>query len=138
MALAATGGVVTLIRQGGSSFALKSLAASVIFSACLLLPYRLYEIRTLVKPLALTSHYLETRPCDFVILETSNFWYSWDLIRNDPWLKERPLIFDGSKLSPAQREALFQKGKVLVIGADEVEPFGVILSDPAKAYLSPK
>jgi hypothetical protein len=34
--------------------------------------------------------------------------------------------------------ALQKEGKVLVIGADQVKSFGVILSDPEKAYLSPK
>jgi len=135
--LSALGGAVALCRMGGKSLVLKAVAMSVLISACLQMPYRAYEIRTMVRPLALTSRFLEQQPADFVILKTSGFWYSWDLIRNDPWLKERPLIFDGAKLSADQVAALQKKGRVVVIGADEVKPFGVILSDPGKSYLSP-
>jgi len=138
LVLSAVGGAVALCRKGGSSFALKAVAASVLFSACVQIPYRAYEIRTLVRPLALTSRFLEEQQCDFVILQTSEFWYSWDLVRNDPWLKERPLIFDGTKLSSDQMNALQKEGKLIVIGADQVKSFGVILSDPSKSYLSPK
>ena len=38
----------------------------------------------MVRPLALTSNFISSRPTDFVIIKTSDFWYSWDLIRNDP------------------------------------------------------
>ena len=86
----------------------------------------------MVRPLALTWNYISKQPTDFVIIKTSDFWYSWDLIRNDPWLKQRPLIFNGDMLTPAQRDNLSRKGTVTVIGADQVKPFGVILSDPQK------
>jgi hypothetical protein len=138
LALAAAGGGMALCREGGSSPVLKALLASVLFSVCVQIPYRAHEIRTMVRPLALTSRYLEKQQSNFVILQTSEFWYSWDLIRNDPWLKERPLIFDGSKLSPDQVDALYKRGKVTVIGANEVKPFGVIVSDPSKASSVPK
>jgi hypothetical protein len=138
LVLAAAGGAMALCRESGSSFILKALVASLTFSAVVQIPHRINEIRTMVKPLAMTSRYLEAQKCDFVILQTSDFWYSWDLVRNDPWLKQRPLIFDATKLSANQIAELRKRGSVLVIGASEVKAFGVILSDPAKAYLSPK
>jgi hypothetical protein len=66
----------------------KALLASVAFSLLVQIPYRIYEIRAMVRPLALTWNYISSRPSDFVIIKTSDFWYSWDLIRNDPWLKQ--------------------------------------------------
>jgi len=138
LVLSAVGGAVALCRAGVTSSVLKAVTASVVFSACIQIPYRAYEIRTMVRPLALTSRFLEKQPCDFIILQTSEFWYSWDLIRNDPWLKQRPLIFDGTKLSTEQVNALQKEGRVIFIGAAQVKPFGVILSDPGKSCLSPK
>jgi len=96
------------------------------------MPYRMYEVRTMVRPLARTWAYIASRQCDFVIIETSQFWYACDLIRNDPWLKQKPLIFDAECLSASQKADLAQKGRVLVVGANEVCPFGVILSNPAR------
>lgn len=137
LALAATGGAVILIREGWSSAALKAVLASVIFSAVIQIPYRIQEIHAMVTPLSLASRYIESQRSDFVVVQTSEFWYSWDLIRNDPWLKEKPLIFDGAKLSPAQLAALGKQGSVTIIGAKDVKSFGVILSDPAKTHIPP-
>jgi hypothetical protein len=133
LALAATGGAWTLCREGWNSQVSKALVASVAFSLLVQIPYRIHEIRTMVRPLALTWNYISTRPCDFVIIKTSDFWYSWDLIRNDPWLKQKPLIFNGNKLTSEQWNNLSGKGTVTVVGANEVKGFGVILSDPKKS-----
>ena len=111
----------------------KALLASLAFSLFIQIPYRVYEIRTMVRPLALTWNFISSRPTDFVIIKTSDFWYSWDLIRNDPWLQQKPFIFDGAKLTPAQWTALSSKGTVTVVGADDVKAFGVILSNPQKS-----
>ena len=132
LALAAAGGALTLYREGWNSQVSKALWASVIFSLAIQIPYRVYEIRSMVRPLALTWNYISSRPTDFVIIKTSEFWYSWDLIRNDPWLRQKPLVFNGDKLTPEQWSDLGRRGTVTVIGANEVKGFGVILSDPKK------
>ncbi|MCE0524232.1 MAG: hypothetical protein LV480_15115 [Methylacidiphilales bacterium] len=133
LALASAGGALTLCRVGWNSLVSKAILASVAFSLLVQIPYRVYEIRAMVRPLALTWNYISSRPSDFVIIKTSDFWYSWDLIRNDPWLRQKPLVFDGNKLTPAQWADLNRKGTVTVIGADDVKGFGVILSDPKKS-----
>jgi len=133
LALAAAGGALTLCREGWSGQVAKALLASVAFSLLVQIPYRIYEIRAMVRPLALTWNYISSRPSDFIIIKTSDFWYSWDLIRNDPWLKQRPLVFNGDKLTPEQWNDLSHKGTVTVIGANEVKDFGVILSDPKRS-----
>jgi hypothetical protein len=136
LALAAASGALTLCRGGWNSQVSKALLASTAFSLLVQIPYRIHEIRTMVRPLALTWNDISKQPSDFVIIKTSDFWYSWDLIRNDPWLRQKPLIFNGDKLTSDQWNDLSRKGTVTVIGADEVRGFGVILSDP-KNSLSP-
>lgn len=132
LALAAAGGALTLCREGWNSQVSKALLAGAAFSLLVQIPYRIYEIRTMVRPLALTWNYISRQPTDFVIIKTSDFWYSWDLIRNDPWLRQKPFIFNGEKLTPGQWTDLARRGTVTVIGANEVKGFGVILSDPKK------
>jgi hypothetical protein len=132
LALAAAAGAKTLFHGEWSRQASQVLLASLAISLFIQVPYRAYEIRTMVQPLATTWNYISKQRCDFVIIETSQFWYSWDLVRNDPWLKRRPLIFNGDELTPQQRQELSRKGTVRVVGANEVRNFGVILSDPSK------
>ena len=133
LALAATGGALTLCREGWNSQVSKAVLAGAAFSLLVQIPYRIQEIRTMVRPLALTWNYISGQPSDFVIIKTSDFWYSWDLVRNDPWLKQKPLVFNGDKLTPVQWSDLGRKGTVTVVGAGEVKGFGVILSDPNKS-----
>ncbi len=134
LALAAASGALTLCREGWNSQVSKALLAGVAFSLLIQIPYRVYEIRTMVRPLALTWNYISRQRSDFVIIKTSDFWYSWDLIRNDPWLKQRPLIFNADKLTPGQWNDLSHKGTITVVGAEQVKGFGVILSDPSKLH----
>jgi len=136
LALAAAGGALALYREGWNAQVTRALLASVAFSLLIQVPYRSYEIRAMVRPLALTWKSISSQSTDFVIIKTSDFWYSWDLIRNDPWLQKKPLVFNGEKLTPEQWSNLSKKGTVTIIGADQVAPFGVILSDPKKT-LSP-
>jgi hypothetical protein len=133
LALAATGGAVALHREGRSAPMAKALVASVAFGVFVQVPYRIHEIRAMVVPLARTWNYISRQPTDFVVIKTSEFWYSWDLIRNDPWLQKKPLIFDEARLSPSQKGELSRKGTITVVGAEQVKDFGVILSDPNKA-----
>ena len=132
LALAAAAGALTLCRDGWNSQVTKALLASVVFSLLIQVPYRIYEIRAMVRPLALTSNYISSQSSDFVVIKTADFWYSWDLIRNDPWLRKKPLVFNGDKLTPEQWSDLSKRGTVTVIGADQVKGFGVILSEPKK------
>jgi hypothetical protein len=133
LALAGAGGALALGREGGNEQVAKALLAGAAFSLLIQIPNRVYEIRTMVRPLALTWNYISSRPTDFVIIKTSDFWYGWDLIRNDPWLQQKPLVFNGDKLTTRQMDDLHRRGSVTFIGAEEVKGFGVILSDPSKS-----
>ena len=133
LALVGAGGLVAWGRIYKTSIGVNALMCSAIFSLTLQLPYRIYELRTMVCPLAWTWDYVASRPSDFVLIKTSEFWYACDLIRNDPWLKKKPLVFDANGLSEEQVAKLHRLGTVSVVGANEARPFGVIISDPSKA-----
>jgi hypothetical protein len=132
LALAAAGGAMALVREGGSSRWSWALIASVLFSLVIQIPYRSHEITALVRPLSLVSGFIARLKADFVLIKTEDFWYAQDLIRNDPWLEEKPFVFDADKLTPEQIAQLKGRGTVVVIGSDDVKEFGVILSDPKK------
>jgi len=133
LALAGAGGLVAWVRIYKTPLAINALLFSLLFSLIIQMPYRIYEVRTMVRPLSLAWAYIASRPNDFVIIQTSEFWYACDLIRNDPWLKQKPFVFDAQHLSDSQKADLARRGTVLTVGAKEVRPFGVILSDPTKS-----
>jgi hypothetical protein len=132
LALAAAGGALALAREGWNSRLARALAASVVFSLLIQAPYRSDEIVALVRPLSLVSGFIARQKADFVLIRTGDFWYAQDLIRNDPWLKEKPFVFDADKLTPEQMAQLKGRRRVVVVGADDVKDFGVIVSDPKK------
>jgi len=133
LALAAAGGAVTLSREFHKpASAAKMVLLSLLFSLVIQMPWRIQEVITMVRPLSRAWTYIATRPVDFVILETSEFWYARDLIRNDPWLKRKPFVFDAEYLTANQKSELARRGSVMTVGANEVRSCGVILPDPSK------
>jgi hypothetical protein len=132
LALAGAGGAVKLSQHYKDTSVVKLVMCSLLFSLFVQIPYRCYEVRTMVRPLAKTWAYIASRPYDFIIIQTSQFWYACDLIRNDPWLKQKPLVFDAERLTTEQINDLNHKGTVIIIGANQVRAFGVIISDPDK------
>jgi hypothetical protein len=132
LALAGAAGALTLYRKHADFPLAPALAASVLFSLAVQLPWRIHEVRAMVTPLARTWNFISTRPTDFVVVRGTEFWYACDLIRNDPWLQTRPLIFNEQYLAPGQEVRLSLQGSITHVGANEVRPFGVILKDPAK------
>jgi hypothetical protein len=132
LALAGAAGAIGLYRKYPDFPLARALAASVLFSLAVQLPWRIHEVRAMVTPLARAWNFISTRPTDFVIVRGPEFWYACDLIRNDPWLQTRPLIFNEEYLAPGQEVRLSLQGSITYVGANEVRPFGVILKDPAK------
>ncbi len=130
--LCATGGAVALARGSWNARLARALVATVVFSLAFQAAYRAYEIRAMVRPLARTWDFIAAQKTDFVVIETGDFYYAGDLVRNDPWLLQRPLVFNADYLTPQQLAELRARGTVTTIGAAEVKRFGVLLSDPGK------
>ena len=127
LALAGAGGALVLYRNYKSVPLQKIVVYSLLFSLVLQIPYRAFEVRTLVRPMARMWDFLASRPTDFVLVQTSSIWYACDLIRNDPWLQRKPIIFNDDDLTLDQRQALYQKGSVTTVGPKDVAPLDVII-----------
>ncbi len=127
LALAGSGGALILYRDYRAIPLQKMVLYSLLFSIVIQVPFRIYEVRTMVIPLARTWEFIESRPTDYVLVQTASIWYGCDLIRNDPWLKRKPLIFNDSKLTPSQRQKLIQNGSISTVGPQDVAAFGGII-----------
>ena len=101
------------------------LGWSSAISVLVLLPIRSIQVNEFVRPFAEASAYLESLPHDVVILDTGSIWIGRDLVRNDPWLRNRPLLLDKGKLTPEQQAALFKDRSTVEVSFGELQRFGL-------------
>ena len=65
-----------------------------------------------------------------VIIDPARAWYASDLVRNDPWLRRGPLVFDIRGLSDPQLAALCKRLSVQVIDAADFHALGIKTARP--------
>lgn len=89
--LAALGCKILSDRLGepaGRSFVMVGLGATLV----LVLPWRLVEVETTVRPFAEARAALMERPESVLVLDMAEIWYGNDLIRNDPLFRDTPRL----------------------------------------------
>lgn len=103
----------------------RSLAWSSILSVLILLPIRLIQVNDFVRPFATASAYLAHLPQKVVIVDTASMWIGQDFVRNDPWLKNRPILVNRARLTPESERALRKDRGAIVVGYDDLAKFGI-------------
>lgn len=103
----------------------RALAWSSAISLFVLLPIRAVQVNEFVRPFAEASAYLETLPAEIVVIDTASIWIGQDLVRNDPWLRNRPLLIDKAKISPDQQAALAKEKTVIEVNFSDLQRFGL-------------
>ena len=92
-------------EQTRRTIATQVLTAS-IFSFAVLLPARAYQTQAFVAPFAKAEDLIQHADSAFVFVDSDVIPYATDLVRNDPQLKNHPLVFDLWSLTDAQVRAL--------------------------------
>lgn len=103
----------------------RMMAWASAISIFVLLPIRAVQVNEFVRPFAQASAYLEGLPHEVVIVDTQSIWIGQDLVRNDPWLRNRPLLLNKENLTPEQQAELMQARSTVEIGFAELQRFGV-------------
>jgi hypothetical protein len=80
------------------------LAASVVTLA----PLRAWQAHAFEHPYARAWAAIARAPTEVVLVDPVGAWYASDLVRNDPYLRRRPLVFNIHQLSDDQLAALCQ------------------------------
>ena len=97
----------------------------VVLSLIVLLPLRLVQVHAKVAPRAAVADAVASVDADIVVIPPLPIWFMWDFVRNDPFLKQRPLILAGYDedwrqfLLPARNET------VRVLTIKDFEAFGL-------------
>jgi hypothetical protein len=106
------------------------------FAACtafalLMVPVRAWQVRDFTRPYAEASAAIARTDADLVLIDPTDIWYGGDLVRNDPYLRNRPKVVvlnylaadDVARLCGKYRIAVFDKADALRAGFRPV-PFG--------------
>ena len=63
-------------------------------------------------------------------LDARQAWYSLDLLRNDPFLEQRPLLFSSFGLTPGSAGVLQKMGSVRFVDEELLSRLGMVTEPP--------
>ena len=132
--LVAVAGWNVLAELVGARTARRFLLAGVAASLLIQLPLRCFQVEGFVRPFARAAAALHSSPTATVAMDAREAWYSADLIRNDPFLEERPVVVALHKLTPEAIEALQRVGSVRFIDRATLASFGLFTNGEVKPY----
>jgi hypothetical protein len=90
-----------------------------------LLPMHSKAAHDFAVPYAAATAVIERSTADVVILDPSGLAFAEDLVRNDPMLRNRPLVLDLSRLSEQNLDELCARYTISVFDYHEAELFGI-------------
>jgi len=109
----------------GSGRAQTLVLAGIAASLLIQFPLRCLQAERFVRPYARTAALLHAMSSDIVALDARDAWYSADLIRNDPFLEQRPMIVSLLGLTPPAIAVLEKAGSARFITRDDLTRLGM-------------
>ena len=123
--LVAVAGWKTLIEKTGECRARNFLLVATAASLFIALPLRCYQAESFIRPYAHAVEAVHSMSAMVVGIDPHLAWYSADLIRNDPFLEDRPVVVALVNLSPREVAALAQGGRARFLSREELAAFGL-------------
>jgi hypothetical protein len=123
--LVAVAGFNRLAVLLGRRRALAFVTAGILTSVLIQFPLRCLQAEAFVRPYARTSALLHAMPVNVVGIDPREAWYAADLVRNDPFLEQRPIIVSLYRLTPAAIGALEKQGSARIIGTKALAQLGM-------------
>jgi hypothetical protein len=110
--------------QPASARAWGAVAASLAFSVLFVLPLQSRQVFDFIRPYAQASAEIRRVPADVVIVDPTDLRYGQDLVRNDPFLTNRPKVMHIAALTDGQVRALCAGYRVAVFDRTSAPAFG--------------
>lgn len=104
--------------------------ASTAVAVLILLPVHALQMRGMINPYATAVAAISATKSEAVVIDTIGIYYGDDLIRNDPYLRNRPLTFDIGHLDDALIRMLCSRMRVTVFDRSDAARFGIVQTDP--------
>jgi len=115
------------IGASRSSFILGSSLAIALFVQ---LPVRSLQAERFVRPHYASFQYIMSLSAPFVLLDAKTIWPAADLMRNDPFLREKPKLLFSSRTTQQHLEILKKLGDVQEVGGETLAQFGLPVVHP--------
>jgi hypothetical protein len=123
--LLAVAGLRTMAASEGERRVGRLVALSLGLSLVVQLPLRAVQVAGVVRPLAASLAFIQAQPADVVTVPVEQLWYGLDLLRNDPLLRNRPVVVHGNG-SAALDSLLSVTGRRLrVVRPEELTALGM-------------
>ena len=106
------------------------MAVGTAVALLVLLPIHAWQMHGYLSPYTRANAAIASSPTEAVVIETINMHHGIELVRNDPYLRKRPLTFDIGALDDKLARELCSKMSVSVFGGKEAMQFGVMWVDP--------
>jgi hypothetical protein len=118
-------GVEMMAATFGWRRAGRLLIASLAVAMFVQLPMRGLQAEQIIRPYADASHYLESMDADIVVAYFEGVRWGRQLLRNDPFLRNRPILMGFSELKQVGLDSLkrLYPGRVRFVSDDELHKF---------------
>ena len=123
--LVAVAGWKALVEKAGDARARNFLIVGTLASFFVALPLRCIEAESFIRPFANASESLHSIDATVVGIDPRLAWYSADLVRNDPFLEDRPVVVALVNLAPAEVAALQRAGKAQFVSREAMKKLGL-------------
>lgn len=108
------------------------LVVGTIVTLAVSLPYLIWQTRAFIRPSAEADRYIASLDADLVVIEDLGISLAHAQVRNDPFLRNRPLRFSASSLRPGDIRLLCSRGTVAVLRSERLAALGLITPDDLK------
>ena len=125
LALLAVVGWNDLRRISGVRKAAELVVISSLVALLIQFPIRCVQAEQFVRPFSRAMEYLNSIKKPFVVIDGDAVWYSYDLVRNDPFLRNSPKILFAHELDPELLKKLQSLGEVYLVEPRELTQFGM-------------
>jgi hypothetical protein len=107
-----------------------AFAAAAIATLALVLPLRAWQAHAFEHPYAVAVREIQATPADIVLVDDVAAPFAMDLVRNSPFLTNRPLVLGLTRLNAAQVRDLCARGAVAVYDRKRAKAAGLGLIRP--------
>jgi hypothetical protein len=101
------------------------LVVATLASVLVALPLRAVQVERVVRPFAASVDYIRSLAVDVVLIDAESIWYGVDLVRNDPFLRNRPKVMVLQRLTPDLIERLCPRYSVQVVDQSSLARYGM-------------
>jgi hypothetical protein len=116
--------IITGAPAGSRAAAGSLLGISTAFTFLVLLPAHILQTATMEAPFRAAMTVIRRSTADLVLVDPSGVPYAEDLVRNDPYLRNRPKVMDLALLDLAAVESLCSRFTVSVFDRDQATALG--------------